>query len=83
MRLKLYWTIKKKKVQLYSLGKEIVMENNVTDKYEQGRKVLEILTKTPKSKPAPGFGEFAPRIDSFLKEHLFGDIFVSDVLSII
>ena len=62
-------------------GKKIVVENNVADKYEQGRKTLEILTKTPQSKPAPGFGEFAPRIDAFLKEHLFADIFVSDVLS--
>lgn len=62
-------------------GKEIVVENNVTDKYEQGRIVLEVLTKTPQAKPAPGFGQFAPRIDAFLKEHLFADIFVSDVLS--
>lgn len=62
-------------------GKKIVVENNPADKYEQGRKVLEELTKTPQPKPAPGFGEFAPRIDAFLKEHLFGDIFSSDVLS--
>jgi 4-carboxymuconolactone decarboxylase len=61
-------------------GKKIVL-NNDPDKYEQGRKVLEILTKTPQSKPAPGFGEFAPRIDAFLKEHLFADIFDSDVLT--
>ncbi|WP_300598415.1 carboxymuconolactone decarboxylase family protein [Niabella sp.] len=64
-----------------SIGKEIVVENAVADKYEQGRKVLEALTKTPQAKPAPGFGEFAPRIDAFLKEHLFADIFASDVLS--
>ncbi|WP_316803718.1 carboxymuconolactone decarboxylase family protein [Pedobacter nototheniae] len=62
-------------------GKKIVVENNPEDKYEQGRKVLETLTKTPQTKPAPGFGEFAPRIDAFLKEHLFADIFASDVLS--
>ena len=64
-----------------SHGKEIVVENNAADKYEQGRKVLETLTKMSQSKPAPGFGEFSPRIDAFLKEHLFADIFVSDVLS--
>ena len=63
------------------LGKEFVVENKVSDKYEQGRKVLEELTKTAQAKPAPGFGEFAPRIDGFLKEHLFADIFVSDVLN--
>lgn len=62
-------------------GKKIVVENNVADKYEQGRKTLETLTKTPQTKPAPGFGEFVPRIDAFLKEHLFTDIFVSDVLT--
>ena len=62
-------------------GKEIDMNNDVEDKYEQGRKVLEELTKMPQSKPAPGFGEFSPRIDAFLKEHLFADIFASDVLS--
>ncbi|WP_236974757.1 carboxymuconolactone decarboxylase family protein [Membranihabitans maritimus] len=64
-----------------NLGKEIEVENKTVDKYEQGRNVLEYLTQTPQSKPAPGFGEFAPRIDVFLKEHLFADIFNSDVLS--
>ena len=62
-------------------GREIIMNDNVDDKYEQGRKVLEELTGMPQSKPAPGFGEFSPRIDAFLKEHLFADIFASDVLS--
>jgi 4-carboxymuconolactone decarboxylase len=61
-------------------GKPIAQSNGV-DKYEQGRKVLETLTKTPQSKPAPGFGVFAPRIDAFLKEHLFADVFASNVLS--
>ena len=41
------------------------------DRYERGRLKLEELTKTTQKKPAPGFGEFAPRIDAFLKEHLF------------
>lgn len=62
-------------------GREIVMNDGVEDKYEQGRKVLEELTRMPQPKPAPGFGEFSPRIDAFLKEHLFADIFASDVLS--
>lgn len=64
-----------------TIGKDIVVENNPTDKYEQGRKVLEELTKTAQAKPAPGFGEFALRADAFLKEHLFADIFASDVLN--
>jgi 4-carboxymuconolactone decarboxylase len=62
-------------------GKEIIISGDTSDKYEHGRKTLETLTKTPQAKPAPGFGEFAPRIDAFLKEHLFADIFDSDVLS--
>lgn len=61
-------------------GKEPTIAGS-TDKYEQGRKVLEALTKTPQAKPAPGFGVFAPRIDAFLKEHLFGDVFASDALT--
>lgn len=62
-------------------GKQGMPPLAVKDKYEQGRKVLETLTKMPQTKPAPGFGEFAPRIDAFLKEHLFADIFESDVLT--
>src|SRR4051812_23618412 len=64
-----------------TVGKAINVASSTSDKYEQGRKVLEILTKTPQTKPAPGFGEFAPRIDAFLKEHLFADVFESDVLT--
>ena len=62
-------------------GKKATLKKGAKDKYEQGRKVLEELTKIPQSKPAPGFGEFAPRIDTFLKEHLFADIFESEVLT--
>jgi 4-carboxymuconolactone decarboxylase len=62
-------------------GKAGTTNQDSGDKYEQGRKVLETLTKTPQSRPAPGFGAFAPRIDAFLKEHLFADIFSSDVLT--
>ncbi|MCF0049241.1 carboxymuconolactone decarboxylase family protein [Dyadobacter sp. LJ53] len=62
-------------------GKAALTGNKPADKYEQGRKVLETLTKTTQTKPAPGFGEFAPRIDAFLKEHLFADIFESEVLT--
>jgi 4-carboxymuconolactone decarboxylase len=62
-------------------GKEAAPVTDGIDKYERGRKTLEALTKTPQLKPAPGFGEFAPRIDAFLKEHLFADIFDNDVLT--
>lgn len=62
-------------------GKEATVVKKTTGNYEKGRKVLEELTRTPQVRPAPGFGEFAPRIDAFLKEHLFADIFESDVLT--
>ncbi|KAK9366862.1 carboxymuconolactone decarboxylase family protein [Lipomyces kononenkoae] len=54
---------------------------DTTDDYERGRQVLAELTQMPQSKPAPGFGEFAPRIDTFLKVHLFAHVFDSDVLN--
>jgi len=63
-------------------GKDDQPLTDTSGRYETGRKVLENLTKMPQAKPAPGFGEFAPRIDAFLKEHLFADIFASEVLSL-
>jgi 4-carboxymuconolactone decarboxylase len=62
-------------------GKTATSIAETGDKYERGRKTLEKLTGQPQSKPAKGFGEFSPQIDRFLKEHLFADIFDSDVLS--
>lgn len=62
-------------------GKAATPINNTGDKYERGRKTLENLSGQPQSKPAKGFGEFSPEIDRFLKEHLFADIFDSDVLT--
>lgn len=62
-------------------GKTATPVSGTGDKYERGRKTLEKLTGQPQSKPAKGFGEFSPEIDRFLKEHLFADIFDSDILS--
>lgn len=62
-------------------GKETTINTCDAGKYEKGIHVLEILTQTPQARPAPGYGEFAPRIDSFLKEHLFADIFDSEILT--
>jgi 4-carboxymuconolactone decarboxylase len=72
---------RKAKGRTDAYGKEASPIADTTDKYERGRKTLETLTKAPQVKPAPGFGEFAPRADAFLKEHLFADIFDSDVLT--
>jgi alkylhydroperoxidase/carboxymuconolactone decarboxylase family protein YurZ/quinol monooxygenase YgiN len=63
------------------LGREASPSAEHPDKYEQGRKTLEVLTQMPQAKPAKGYGEFAPRIDTFLKEHLFADLFENDLLS--
>ena len=72
---------RKKKGIVDKPGKDDNPETDRSGRYEQGRKVLEQLSKSPQAKPAPGFGAFAPRIDAFLKEHLFADIFASGVLS--
>ena len=50
-------------------------------KYERGKKVLGELTKAPQDGALTGYGAFAPVIDTFLKEHLFADIFERDVLT--
>jgi 4-carboxymuconolactone decarboxylase len=52
-----------------------------TKKYEQGRRTLEELTGKPQSGPLTGANAFAPGIDTFLKEHLFADIFGRGVLT--
>lgn len=72
---------RKKKGVKDETGREATPVADATDKYERGRKTLETLTGQPQSKPAKGFGEFSPTVDRFLKEHLFADIFDSDVLS--
>lgn len=50
-------------------------------KYERGKKILGELTKTPQPDKLSGYSAFAPTIDTFLKEHLFADIFERDVLN--
>ena len=72
---------RKKKGIKDETGKTATPITDTADKYERGRKTLERLTGQPQSKPAKGFGEFSPTIDRFLKEHLFADIFDSDVLN--
>jgi 4-carboxymuconolactone decarboxylase len=55
--------------------------NNEASKYERGKKILEELTRAPQQGPLTGYSAFAPAIDTFLKEHLFADIFERDVLT--
>ena len=52
----------------------------VAAKYQQGLTTLEQLTGRSWSEPSD-YGKFAPRIDVFLKEHLFADVFADTTLS--
>jgi quercetin dioxygenase-like cupin family protein/alkylhydroperoxidase/carboxymuconolactone decarboxylase family protein YurZ len=54
---------------------------DITSKYERGKKVLGELTNAPQERPLSGYNAFAPVIDTFLKEHLFADLFERDVLT--
>ena len=62
-------------------GKEVSPIKEKGNKYERGKTILEQLTKTPQSNTLTGYSAFAPVIDTFLKEHLFADIFERDVLT--
>lgn len=62
-------------------GKVASVINTESSKYERGKKVLGELTKMPQPNTLTGYSSFAPVIDTFLKEHLFADIFERDVLT--
>lgn len=62
-------------------GKEASPIKDKGNKYERGTKVLENLTKTKSSDAKPAYQQLSPEIDTFLKEHLFADIFERDVLT--
>lgn len=62
-------------------GKEASPIKEDGNKYERGKTILEQLTKTPQPNTLAGYSAFAPVIDTFLKEHLFADIFERDVLT--
>ena len=62
-------------------GKEATAVTNSLSKYKRGKKALETLTGQPEREPKSGYAAFSPVIDTFLKEHLFADIFDRDILS--
>nr|WP_314897016.1 carboxymuconolactone decarboxylase family protein [uncultured Flavobacterium sp.] len=62
-------------------GKEASPIREDGNKYQRGKKILEQLTKTPQPNTLTGYSAFAPVIDTFLKEHLFADIFERDILT--
>lgn len=62
-------------------GKEASAITATENKYETGKKTLQTLTGQEEIGPKTGAAAFAPAIDTFLKEHLFADIFSRDVLT--
>lgn len=66
-----------------NIGKEASKIDETGSKYERGKRILGELTQTPQPNTLSGYSAFAPTIDTFLKEHLFADIFERDVLSYI
>jgi 4-carboxymuconolactone decarboxylase len=63
------------------IGKEASPAPADFDKDEYGAKVRAKLAGRDVIPPPSGWQLFAPVIDTFLKEHLFADIFVRDVLN--
>lgn len=63
------------------VGKKASAINDTESKYEVGKKTLQTLTGREEKGPKTGVSAFTPIIDTFLKEHLFADIFSRDVLS--
>ncbi|OJZ06475.1 MAG: carboxymuconolactone decarboxylase [Sphingobacterium sp. 40-24] len=62
-------------------GKDASPIDQTANRYDRGKKILGELTKTPQPETLSGYSAFAPTIDTFLKEHLFADIFERDVLT--
>lgn len=62
------------------LGKEASPLPADLDRDEYGAKVRARLARQETIPPASGYQLFTPTIDTFLKEHLFADIFARDVL---
>lgn len=63
------------------IGKEASFIDNENNKYERGKEILGQLTQTKQPDKLSGYSAFAPAIDTFLKEHLFADVFERDVLT--
>lgn len=63
------------------VGREATPAKNSGSKYEQGKKALETLTGQRERETKTGYAAFAPIIDTFLKEHLFADIFGRNILT--
>ena len=64
-------------------GREASPITDTRDKYERGKDILAELSgiTPPEGRPQTGYAAFSPEIETFLKEHLFADIFERDVLT--
>ena len=62
-------------------GKDASPITDTANKYMTGKKTLQTLTGLEEKGPRTGASAFAPAIDTFLKEHLFADIFSRDILT--
>jgi 4-carboxymuconolactone decarboxylase len=62
------------------VGKDATPIDKDMDTNEYGAKVRAKLVGLPKDPEPKGYRAFSPIIDTYLKEHLFGDIFARDIL---
>jgi 4-carboxymuconolactone decarboxylase len=62
------------------MGKEATFIPKDIDKNEYGAKVRAQLVGLPKDPKPSGYRAFSSIMDTFLKEHLFADIFARDIL---
>lgn len=64
-------------------GHEASPVTDTRDKYERGKEILSELQgiTPPEGREISGYAGFSPEIETFLKEHLFADIFERDVLT--
>lgn len=64
-------------------GHEASPVTDTRDKYERGKEILSELQgiTPPEGRETAGYAGFSPEIETFLKEHLFADIFERDVLT--
>lgn len=64
-------------------GREASPITDTRNKYERGKEILSELqdVPVPEGRATAGYAGFSPEIETFLKEHLFADIFERDVLT--
>ncbi|MCC8154024.1 MAG: carboxymuconolactone decarboxylase family protein [Tannerellaceae bacterium] len=64
-------------------GREASPITDTRDKYERGKEILSKLqgVTPPEGRITAGYAGFSPEIETFLKEHLFADIFERDALT--